>query len=90
MAHTKARKKTKIRNRCNQVPHLIQDTTWESEKTHTRKHHIKEGQDVIPFQASDHKPAMNRQDSMTDTKHKSQKRSTKEAHAKTQVTSLLC
>ena len=31
-------KKAKIRNRYNQVPHLTQDTTWESDKS-TRKHH---------------------------------------------------
>ena len=28
----KVRKKAKIRNRYNQVPHLTQDTTWESDK----------------------------------------------------------
>ena len=28
----KIRKNAKIRNRCNQVPHLTQDTTWESKK----------------------------------------------------------
>ena len=36
----------------------------------TRKHHIQENQEVSPFQAGDHKAAMNRQDSMTNTKHK--------------------
>ena len=30
--HTKVRKVTAIRNRYNQVPHLTQDTTWESDK----------------------------------------------------------
>ena len=43
--------------------------TWESDKT-TSKHHIQESQKVSPFSAGDHKDAMNRQDSMTDTKHK--------------------
>ena len=31
----------KIRNRYNQVPHLTQDTTWESDKN-TIKHHKQE------------------------------------------------
>ena len=31
----KARKAAKIRNRYNQVPHVTQDTTWESEKNAT-------------------------------------------------------
>ena len=34
----KVRKTAKIRNRYNQVPHLTQDTTWESDKI-TIKHH---------------------------------------------------
>ena len=71
-------KKAKIRNRYNQVPHLTQDTTWESDKN-TRKHHLQESQEVSPFPAVDHKAAMNRQESMrnmnrqermTNTKHK--------------------
>ena len=37
----KVRKKAKIRNRFNQVPHLNQDTTWESDKN-TIKQHIQE------------------------------------------------
>ena len=65
----KVRKKAKIRNEYNQVPHLTQDTTWESDKN-TRKHLIQESQEVSPFPAGDHKAATNRQDSMTDTKHK--------------------
>ena len=56
-------------NQYNQVPHLTQDTTWESDKN-TRKHHILEIQKINPFTAGDNKAAMNRQDSMTDTKHK--------------------
>ena len=62
------RKKAKIWNRYNKVPHLTQDTTWESDKN-ARKHHILESQEVSPFPAGDHKAAMIRQDSMTDTKH---------------------
>ena len=65
----KVRKKAKIRNRCNQVPHHSQDTTWESDKN-TRKHHIQESQEVRSSPAGDHKAAMNRQDSMTATKQK--------------------
>ena len=63
----KQKKKAKIRNRYNQV--LTHDTTWESDRN-TIKHHIKESHDVSPFPTDDHKAAMNRQDSMTDTKHK--------------------
>ena len=63
------RKKTNIRNRHNQVPHLTQDTIWESYKN-TRKYHIQEAKEVNFFPAGDNKAAMNRQDSMTDTKHK--------------------
>ena len=65
----KVSKKAKIRNQYNQVPHLTQDTTWESDKN-TRKHHIQECQEVSPFPAGDHKAAMNGQESMANTKHK--------------------
>ena len=34
----KIRKAVKIRIRYNQVPHLTQDTTWESDKTQTKHH----------------------------------------------------
>ena len=47
--------------------------------TKTTQHHIQEGQKVIPFPAGEHKAAMNRQESMTNTKQKFQKRSTEEA-----------
>ena len=56
----KLRKKVKIRNQCNQVPDLNQDTIWESDKN-TRKHHIPESQKVSPFLEGDHKAARNRQ-----------------------------
>ena len=36
----------------------------------TRKFHIRASQEVSPFQAGDHKAAMNRQESMSNTKHK--------------------
>ena len=50
-------KEAKIRNRYNQVPHLTQDTTRESDKT--IKQHTQESQEVSPFPAGDHKAAMN-------------------------------
>ena len=34
----KVRKTAKIRNQYNQVPHLTQDTTWESDKITIRRH----------------------------------------------------
>ena len=65
----KVRKKAKIRNRCNQVSHLTQDTTWESDKI-TKKHHTQESQEASPFSAGNHKATMNRWDSMADMKLK--------------------
>ena len=50
------------------VPHLAKDTTWKSNKN-TRKHHIYKSHEAGPDTAGDLKAAMNRQDSMTDTKH---------------------
>ena len=67
----KASKKAKIRNQYNQVPHLTQDTTWESDKNTKqkyKKHHKQESQEISPFPAGDHKAAMNRQESMTNVK----------------------
>ena len=57
----KVRKKAKIGNRCNQVPHMTRDTRtiWKSDKT-TRKHHTQERQEVSSFPAVAHKAAMNR------------------------------
>ena len=65
----KVSKEETIRNRYNQVPHLIQGTTPESDKN-TIKHHTKESQEVSPFLAGDYKAAMNRQERMTNTKHR--------------------
>ena len=63
----KVSKKAKIRNQYNQVPHLTHDTTLESDK----KIHIQASQEVSPFPAGgDHKAAMNRQESTTNTEHK--------------------
>ena len=78
MYSDKVSKKAKIRNQCNQVPHLNQDTTWESDKN-TRKDHIHVSHEVSPFPVGHHKAAKNRQESMTNTKHKKQKWSTNEA-----------
>ena len=36
----------------------------------TRKHHIQESHEVCPFPAGDYKDTTNRQESMTNTKHK--------------------
>ena len=56
----KVSKEAKINNWYHQVPHLTQDTIWESDKN-TIKHHTQESQEVSP---GDHKAAMNRQESM--------------------------
>ena len=64
--YDKVRKKKKIRNRYNQVPHLTQDTVWESDKN-VRKHHIQGSQEISPFPAGDHKAARHRQDNMVKT-----------------------
>ena len=64
----KVSKESKIGNWYNQVPNLTLDTTWESDKK-TLKHNIQENQEASPFPAGDHKAAMNRQESMTNTKH---------------------
>ena len=65
----KGRKKAKIRNQYNQVPHLTRDTVRESDKN-TRKHHTQESQEVSPFLASDRKAARNGKDSITKTNMK--------------------
>ena len=62
------RKTAKIRKRCNQVPHLTQDTTWESSANTINI--TNKSQEVNPFQAGDHKAAINRRESMTSTRHK--------------------
>ena len=63
LEHGEVRKKTKTSNRYNQVPHLTQDTIWESDKN-TRKHHIQESQEVNPFPD---KAAWHSQDTMAKT-----------------------
>ena len=56
----------KIRNQYNQVPHLTQDTTWEKDKITIRHRN----QEVSSFSAGDHKAAMTRRESMTNSRHK--------------------
>ena len=46
-------------NRYNQVPHLTQGTTTESDENTLKTSH--KSQEVNAFQAGDHKAAMNRQ-----------------------------
>ena len=48
----KVRKKAKIRNQYNQVPHLTHDTEWESDKN-TIKHHIQDSEEVSHFPTGD-------------------------------------
>ena len=65
----KVSKEVKIRNRYNQVPHLTQDTTRESDKN-TIKQYTQESQDVSHLPVGDHKAAMNIQENTTNTKHR--------------------
>ena len=64
----KVRKMAKIRDQYNQVPYLTQDTTWESNKNTIKI--TNKSQEVRPFPAGDQKVAMNRRESMTNTRHK--------------------
>ena len=57
------KKKAKIGNKYNQVPHLTQGTIWESYQK-PRKHHTQESQEVSPFPAGDHKAARDRKDNI--------------------------
>ena len=65
------RTKAEIRNRYNQVSHLIQDNIRESD-INRRKQHTRERQKVSPFPAGDYKAVRNRQSIMTkaNKKHK--------------------
>ena len=67
----KVRKTAKIRKRYNQVPHLTQDTTWESNKNTINV--TNKSQEVSPFPAGDHKAAMGRRKSMKNTRRKKYK-----------------
>ena len=52
----------------NQVLHLTQDNTWESNKT--TMNIISRSQKISPFQAGDQKAAMNRRKIMRNARHK--------------------
>ena len=54
----KVRKRAKIRNRCNQAPHLTQDTN--GKVTNSQLDITNESQEVSPFPAGDHKASINR------------------------------
>ena len=64
----KSKKDGNDQERYNQVQHLTQDITWESNKNTKKK--TNKSQEVSPFPADDHKVAMNRRESMRNTKHK--------------------
>ena len=61
----KVRKGAKIRNRYNQVPHRPRIPN--GKVTTTQFNTTDESQKVSPFQAGDHKAAMSRRESMTNT-----------------------
>ena len=65
---SKVRNIAKIGKRYNQVPHLTQDTIWESNKNTINI--TNKSQEVSPFPAGDYKAAMNRRESMGNTRHK--------------------
>ena len=62
------RKKAKISNHYNQVPHLTQDTTCESGKTQENITYKRANRLALSQQVTDYKAAMNILYSMTDTK----------------------
>ena len=64
----KVRKTAKFRKGYTQVPHLTQDTTWESNKNTINI--TNKSQEVSPFPAGDLKAAMNRGESRRNTGHK--------------------
>ena len=53
---SKVKKKAKVMNGYNQVPHMTQDTVWEGD-INKRKHHIQGSQEVSPCPTGDHKTA---------------------------------
>ena len=67
---TKVSKGAKIRNRYNQVPHLAQDTN--GKVTNSQLDTTNDSQEVIPFQAGDHKAHINRR-AQRHSKHKTEK-----------------
>ena len=67
----KVRKTARIRYRYNQVPHLSQNTSRENNKNTINI--TNKSQEVSPFPAGAHKAAMNRRESMRNTRHKKDK-----------------
>ena len=59
-SQTKVKKKAKIRNRYNQVPHLTQDTIRESDKTQEKITHKRAKRSALS-QAGIHKDAREKQ-----------------------------
>ena len=64
----------KIRKRYNKIPHLTQDTTWESNKNTINI--TNKSQEVSPIRVGDYKAAMHRRESMTQKTQMIHKRST--------------
>ena len=62
------RKTARIKNRYNQVPHLSQNTKWESNKITINT--TNKSQKATPFPLDDHKAVTNRRQSMTNKRHK--------------------
>ena len=69
MLTMKVRKREKIRNRYNQVPHLTQDTN--GKVTNSQLDITNENQEVSPFPAGDHKASINRR-ARKHNKHKTE------------------
>ena len=66
----KVSKDAKIKNRCNQVPHLTQDTN--GKVTNPQLDTTNESQEVSPFPAGDYEAYINRRIQMH-SKHKTEK-----------------
>ena len=64
---TNEKKTARISNRYNQVPHLSQDTYWESSIITINI--TNKSQAVSPFPSGDHMAAMNKHESMANTRH---------------------
>ena len=62
------RKAAKVGNQYNQVPHLTQDTTLKSDNSQLSI--TNKSQEVSPLPAGGHKAAMNRCESMRNTRQK--------------------
>ena len=58
LLHVHKRKRTKIRNRYNQVPHLTQDIN--GKVINSLLDITNQSQEASPFTAGDHKPSKNR------------------------------